>query len=320
MLITDRDGLLYRLDENRNRHVIKGVPTVRKNDQDGLFEIQLHPDFEDNKWVYLSYSDLKIEGNDSLTTTVVSRFVLDNDQLKQKKDILIALPYSKKKVHFGGKMLFDNKNRLYVSFGDRGERDINPQDLYRMPGKIHRVNDDGSIPVDNPFVDQEGVKKSIFSYGHRNPQGLAFNPLTHDLWQHEHGPRGGDEINIIKPKKNYGWPVISYGINYNGTVFTKLLEKEGMEQPIHYWTPSIAPCGMTFVTTGLYKEWNNNLLVGSLRFGYLNRCVIENNKVIKEEVVLKGIGRLRNVAIGPDGYIYINVEKPGYIFRLIPLI
>lgn len=213
-------------------------------------------------------------------------------------------------------MLFDNKNRLYVSFGDRGERDINPQDLYRMPGKIHRVNDDGSIPVDNPFVDQEGVKKSIFSYGHRNPQGLAFNPLTHDLWQHEHGPRGGDEINIIKPKKNYGWPVISYGINYNGTVFTKLLEKEGMEQPIHYWTPSIAPCGMTFVTTGLYKEWNNNLLVGSLRFGYLNRCVIENNKVIKEEVVLKGIGRLRNVAIGPDGYIYINVESLGIFLGL----
>jgi glucose/arabinose dehydrogenase len=181
------------------------------------------------------------------------------------------------------------------------------------------MHDDGSIPSDNPFIDSIGAVKSIYSYGHRNPQGIAFHPITKDLWEHEHGPRGGDELNRIKPAVNYGWPVISYGLNYDGTTFTNLLEKEGMEQPVHYWTPSIAPSGMTFVTSDKYGDWENNLLVGSLRFKYLNRVVIEDGKVIKEEMLLKNIGRLRNVNIGPDGYIYVSVEKPGYVFRLIPV-
>ncbi len=319
MLVTDRDGYLYRIDDDGGKNIVSGVPIVKNKNQGGLFEIQLHPNFKKNHWVYLSYSDLKVEGKDSLSTTVISRYKLENDQLTDKKDILKVLPYSKKGGHYGAKMLFDDKGYLFVTIGDRQNRDVNPQDLTKIPGKIHRIHDDGSIPSDNPFVDSIGAVKSIYSYGHRNPQGIAFHPKTKDLWEHEHGPRGGDELNIVKPATNYGWPVISYGLNYDGTTFTNLLEKEGMEQPIHYWTPSIAPSGMTFVTSDKYGDWENNLLVGSLRFKYLNRCVIEDNKVVKEEILFKNIGRLRNVAMGPDGYIYVSVEKPGYVFRLNPV-
>ncbi len=319
MLVTDRDGFLYRIEDGGQKHTITGVPLVKTQNQGGIFEIQLHPNFKKNNWVYLSYADLKVEGKDTLSTTVVSRYKLTNDQLVDKKDILKALPYTKKGVHFGAKMLFDNKGYLFVTVGDRGERDVNPQDLTKVPGKIHRIHDDGSIPSDNPFIDSIGAVKSIYSYGHRNPQGIAFHPKTNDLWEHEHGPRGGDELNIIKPGINYGWPIISYGLNYDATTFTDLLEKEGMEQPVKHWTPSIAPCGMTFLTSDKYGDWKNNLLVGSLRFKYLNRVVIENGKVLKEEMLLKNIGRLRNVAMGPDGYIYVSVEKPGYVFRLKPI-
>lgn len=318
MLVTDRTGDLYRVDEAGNKVKIKGVPPVRTNDQDGLFEIKLHPDFASNQYVFMTYSDLKITDGDSTTTTVMSRFTLKNDELIEKKVYLAALPYTSKQYHFGGRMVFD-KGYVYVTIGDRAERDVNPQDLTKIPGKIHRFNLDGSIPEDNPFVNEPGAVKSIWSYGHRNPQGLTINPTTGALWQHEHGPRGGDEINIIEPGKNYGWPVISYGINYDGTIFTSKLEKDGMAQPLHYWVPSIAPCGMAWVTSDKYPAWKGDLLVGSLRFEYLNRCEIEGDKVIKEEEMLKGIGRLRNVEQGPDGYIYVSVEKPGYIFRLVPI-
>jgi len=216
-------------------------------------------------------------------------------------------------------MEFDREGYLYFSVGDRGNRDRNPQTLDNHCGKIHRVNDDGSIPEDNPFAGTEGAMASIYSYGHRNPQGVIMHPETGEIWTHEHGPRGGDEINVINPGKNYGWPVISYGINYDGTIFTSSTEEEGMEQPLHYWVPSIAPCGMDFITGDRYPQWEGNLLVGSLKYQYLNMCVIKDGKVVSEEMLLKNIGRLRNVKMGPDGYIYVGVEEPGTIYRLVPV-
>jgi len=179
--------------------------------------------------------------------------------------------------------------------------------------------DDGSIPPDNPFIDTPGAILSIYSYGHRNPQGTCMNPETGEIFETEHGPMGGDELNLIKPGLNYGWPVISYGINYNGTKFTDITEKEGMEQPLTYWVPSIAPCGMTFVKGDRYPNWKNNILIGSLRFQYLERVVLDGYEVIHHEKLLEGIGRVRNVEMSPDGYVYVAIENPGKILRLVPV-
>lgn len=318
MLVSLQDGRMLRLDSKGQEYVVKGVPKVKYHGQGGLFEIELHPDFAKNAYVFLAYGGFKIDDDDTLSTTVVSRFTLKDDNLQDPKVIFEALPYTKKPYHFGGRMVFKD-DYLFLSVGDRGSRDVNPQDLSLGAGKIHRFNDDGTIPTENPFYNETDAVKSIWSYGHRNPQGLTMDPNTGEIWSHEHGPRGGDEINIIQPGLNYGWPVISYGINYDGTIFTSDLEKEGMEQPVLYWVPSIAPCGMAWVTSDKYGDWKGDLLVGSLRFEYLNRCEIVDGKVAKEENMLKGIGRLRNVEQGPDGFIYVSVEKPGYVFRLVPV-
>jgi glucose/arabinose dehydrogenase len=227
------------------------------------------------------------------------------------------MPNTTKGQHFGSRIVFDNDGYVYFSIGERGERDVNPQDITRDCGKIYRLHDDGSVPADNPFVNTENAKTAIYSYGHRNPQGLIKNPETGAIWDHEHGPKGGDEINIIEKGKNYGWPVISYGINYNGTSFTDITEKEGMEQPVFYWVPSIAPSGMTFVTSDKYPDWKGNILVGSLKFKYLERLVLENGKVVKREKLFEDIGRVRNVLEARDGFIYLAVEGVG-IVKIIP--
>ena len=185
--------------------------------------------------------------------------------------------------------------------------------MTRDGGKVYRLNLDGSIPEDNPFIDQEDAKTAVYSYGHRNPQGMTVHPKTGVIWENEHGPRGGDEINIIRKGKNYGWPKITYGINYSGTIITKNTALPNMEQPEYYWLPSIGPSGMAFSTSGVYKEWKNNLFVGSLKFEYLERLVIKNDKVVKREKVLDKIGRVRNVKESPDGYLYLGVEGKGII-------
>ena len=200
------------------------------------------------------------------------------------------------------------------------EKDF-PQFTNNDNGKIHRLNDDGSVPKDNPFVgkDPKEFHHSIYSYGQRNPQGLTLNPMTGDIWETEHGPRGGDEINIIRGGKNYGWPTITYGIGYDGKPISNISKKEGMEQPITYYLPSIAPSGLTFVTGDKYPAWKGNLMIGSLRFNYLERVEVKNNQVVKQEKVLLNIGRMRNVEQGRDGYLYVGVENPGMVFRLVPV-
>jgi len=236
--------------------------------------------------------------------------------LTNKKIIYKAEPNTTAGAHFGSRLEFDRDGYLFFSIGDRHNRNVNPQNISRDNGKIYRILDDGSIPDDNPFINKSGAKRAIYSYGHRNPQGLAMDPSTGKMWSHEHGPRGGDEVNLIQPGRNYGWPVISYGINYNGTVFTNLTAKKGMEQPIIYWVPSIAPCGMTFISGNKYPGWDGDLIIGSLKFGYLVHATIEGDKIISQEKIAKGIGRVRNVKQGRDGYLYVGVEGKG-IYKLI---
>jgi glucose/arabinose dehydrogenase len=246
----------------------------------------------------------------------------DNGTLTNQQDIFIAQPYSTTRHHYGSRMQFDKDGLLYFSVGERGNERQNPQQINENDlGKIHRIKSDGTIPKDNPFVNLTGASASIYSYGHRNPQGLCMHPETGTIWVNEHGPRGGDEINIIQPNKNYGWPEITYGINYNGKPMASgtKTSKPGMEQPFHQWTPSIGPSGMTFVTGNKYNDWKGNIMSGSLRFKYLNRTVVEDGKVLKEEILFKNIGRVRDVRMGPDGYIYIAVESPGIIYRLTPV-
>jgi len=314
LLITEKAGELIHYKDGKKTE-IQGLPDIYLRGQGGLLDIELHPNYINNGWIYIAHASKDGEGDGG--NTAIFRAKLDGNQLTNVERLYKTGPNSRRGQHFGSRIEFDNEGYLYFSIGDRGNRDVNPQDITRDCGKIYRLNDDGSIPNDNPFVKTSMAKTAIFSYGHRNPQGMVKHPETGKIWIHEHGPRGGDEINIVQKGKNFGWPVISYGINYSGTRFTEITEKEGMEQPLFYWVPSIAPSGMIFVTSDKYPDWKGNLLVGALKFGYLERLVLENNKVIKREKVLEGIGRVRNVRQGPDGYIYVGVEGVG-IIKIIP--
>lgn len=316
LLIAERSAKLYRFKNNELQE-ISGLPEIMVKGQGGLMDLELHPDYENNGWIYIAYSGFG--DNDKEGCTNVMRAKLDGNSLIEQEVIFNGFPDSNKGHHWGCKLEFDKNGYLFFGVGDRGNRDVNPQSLDNHSGKIHRINDDGSIPADNPFVNTAGAKATIYSYGHRNPQGTCMHPETGEIWETEHGPMGGDELNIIKPGINYGWPVISYGINYNGTTFTDLTEKAGMEQPITYWVPSIAPCGTTFVKGDRYKNWKNNILVGSLRFQYLERVVLEGNKVTHHEKLMEGIGRVRNVEMSPDGFVYVAIENPGKILKLVPI-
>ena len=318
LFYTDTSGKLFSQKDSVIQE-ISGLPSVKYKGQGGLMDVILHPDFENNHRMYLTYSKVKPD-DDGLATTAVFSGTLENNAITNGKDIFIAEPYLSTNHHYGSRMIFDKDGYLFVSIGERGRRDDNPQYLGNDLGKIHRLNDDGSVPVDNPFYNTPDAKNSIYSYGHRNPQGLCYNPVTNKIYDNEHGPRGGDEVNLIEPGNNYGWPVITYGINYIGTEITDLTHQEGMEQPIRYWVPSIATCGMEIVTSDKYPAWKGNILSGSLKFNYLHRDVFDENDVwIKEEKLFPDIGRMRSIEQCADGYIYFGVEAPGKIYRIVPL-
>jgi glucose/arabinose dehydrogenase len=319
MLISERAGTLHRFSNGKLSPPIGGLPPIMAFGQGGLLDLCLHPDYEKNGWIYMSYSALNTESKKRIGNTAILRARLQENKLTDVQVIFRGKPDTDRGHHFGCKLVFDNEGHLFFGVGERGQHFDFPQKLDNTNGKIHRINDDGSIPADNPFVNTPGAIPSIYSYGHRNPQGTVIHPVTGELWASEHGPKGGDELNLIKPGLNYGWPVISYGINYDGTILTVLKEKEGMEQPMYYWIPSIGPCGMTFVTGDRYKNWKYNLLLGSLSFQYLERVVLKGHSVIHREKLLEGIGRVRNVIMGPDGYIYVSIENPGKILRLMPV-
>ncbi|MEQ9278048.1 MAG: PQQ-dependent sugar dehydrogenase [Balneola sp.] len=315
MLITDRSGKLLRVREGNLVAEISGVPDVYARSQGGLLDIALHPDYESNGWIYIAYSSTQGMGEGA--NTAIMRAKLENNALVQSQVLYKATPNTTRGQHYAGRIVFDSDGYLYFSVGDRGNRDELPQSLSKDGGKIYRLNDDGSVPDDNPFVGQEGAIEAMYSYGHRNPQGMAMHPETGKIWSHEHGPRGGDELNFIEAGKNYGWPVITYGINYNGTPITDETEKEGMEQPKTYWDPSIAPSGLDFVTSDLYPQWKGKAILGSLKFNYLVVVELDGTDVEEKEIVLEDIGRVRNVKQGPDGYIYVAVDGAG-IYKIVP--
>lgn len=316
MLVTEKTGELYHVvDGIKESDPVAGLPDIYVRGQGGLMDLELHPNFAENGWIYLSYGSSK--DNQKGGNTTVARAHFKDHALTDFTVIFVATPASRKGQHWGGRLEFDTEGLLYISVGDRGARDENPQSLSNHSGKIHRIHDDGSIPADNPFVNESSAVASIFSYGHRNPQGLAIQKTTGQIWAHEHGPKGGDELNIIRPGNNYGWPVITYGRNYSGTIITEETERVGMEQPIYYWVPSIAPCGMTFVDSDIYPEWKGSVLIGSLKYNYIHRCSVEGGKVTAHEKIAEKLGRIRTVRQGPDGYIYASVEGKG-LFKLVP--
>ena len=321
-LVTDKKGILYHVEDGK-KSIIKGIPKIVFSRQGGLLDVAVDKNFSSNQIIYLtaSVSDSEKGSNTSLFSAK-----LDGDSLVDLKQLYKASPDSEEQRHFGGSILLKNQH-IYFTIGDRGNRDINPQDLNLDGGKIYRLNLDGSIPDDNPFFDMENTKKAVWSYGHRNPQGIVDGFNNDEIWIHEHGPRGGDEINIIKEPKNnedpvrernYGWPRATYGINYSGSEITKNKTLDGVTDPYYYWTPSIAPSGMVMIKSSeIYSEWNNTLLIGSLSFRYLERLEFDNSGIIMREKLFPRIGRVRDVNLSPDGYVYISVEGEG-IFKILP--
>jgi len=315
ILVTERAGEIRIVKDGKLLdEKIQGVPAVYAKGQGGLLDIQLHPDFKENAWIYLSYSKPLADSGG----TVIARAKLEGNSLTNLEELFQTSPFTPSEVHFGSRIAFDGNGYMFFTSGERGKKE-NAQDLTNHLGKVLRLHDDGKVPSDNPFVSTIGAKSEIWSYGHRNLQGLYYDKATGILWEHEHGPRGGDELNIVEKGKNYGWPVITYGINYDSTIITDLKEKEGMEQPVRYWVPSIAPCGMTMVTSDKYPNWKGNILVGALSHQLVARVEIADRKFVKEERLLEKIGRVRAVAQSPDGYIYVAMENPGKLVRLLPL-
>lgn len=317
MLITERSGdLLLFDDKGKNRQRIRGLPDSEAYGQGGLLDVRPHPDFANNQWLYISYA---AEGENGVGTEV-SRGKLQGTQLTQVEKLFQLQPKSYKGQHFGSRLVFDKKGYLYITLGDRGEKD-RAQDTQDHAGSVIRLHDDGRIPADNPFVANKQGKAEIFSYGHRNAQGAALHPKTGELWLHEHGPQGGDELNISRKGQNFGWPVITYGVNYViGTKIGEGTHKEGMEQPLHYWVPSIAPSGMSFYTGNAFPKWKDSLFVGSLKFRLLARLELDGEKVIHEERMFKGkFGRIRDVRTGPNGFLYLLSDADnGKLIRLEP--
>ncbi|WP_442845670.1 PQQ-dependent sugar dehydrogenase [Leeuwenhoekiella sp. H156] len=311
ILITEKEGKLIHFKAGEKTE-ISGLPELSNRGQGGLLDVQIAPDYQESGWIYITYSST--EGEEKGANTALMRAKLSGNQLTNQEVLYKASPNTTKGQHFGSRIVFDKNGHVFFTAGERGERDINPQDITRDNGKVYRLNLDGSIPQDNPFVGVKDAKEAIWSYGHRNPQGMIYNENTNEIWVHEHGPRGGDEINVIKEGANYGWPVITYGINYSGTPITDETQKQGMEQPLYYWVPSIAPSGFALVTGDSYPDLKGNLLVGSLKFVYLEALYLNsNNEVVKREKLLDGIGRVRNVVQGPDGMIYAGVEGVGIV-------
>jgi len=314
-LISEKNGKLLLVDNHNKRSEIQGIPEIWQQGQGGFLDLALDPNYTKEPWIYMTYSS---EGSETgKGTTTLARAQLIGDQLENLSVLYRGQEDSDKGFHFGSRVVFDKNGYLFFSIGDRGNEEENPQSIYRDGGKIYRIHKDGRIPEDNPFVGMDAARTAIWSYGHRNPQGMIYHPELDAIWIHEHGPQGGDEINQSEKGKNFGWPIISYGINYSGSSLTKITEKDGMEQPLFYWLPSIAPSGMVYVHESNYPELEGSLFAGSLKFQYLERLVLEDNKVTYRERWFSGIGRVREVVQAPDGYIYLSVENKG-IYKMIP--
>jgi glucose/arabinose dehydrogenase len=316
LLVTERAGRLRVITDDRlEPEPITGTPKVWAQSQGGLMAVAVHPENATNGWIYLAFSDPG-SGASAMTAIVRGR-IRDGRWVDQEDVFRIPAPYYKRGgVHFGCRMVLHD-GYLFFTHGERGTA-TDAQDLSRPNGKVHRVHDDGRVPADNPFVGRGDAFATIWTYGNRNPQGLALEPATGRLWETEHGPRGGDELNVIEPGRNYGWPVITYGMNYNGTPITGETAREGMEQPVVHWTPSIAVGDIAFYLGDAFPSWKGNLFVTALAAEELRRLVIVDGRVTHQEVLFKGIGRVRSVVTGPDGALYLGLEGPGRVVRLVP--
>ena len=316
ILITERAGRLRILrDGALDPEPIQGVPEVYASGQGGLLDVALDPDFAANRVIYLSYAAEGDGGNG----TRVARATLGDGRVEDLEVIFTAQPLVRSSKHFGSRLAFDRQGYLFLTVGERGQGD-RAQDRGDQNGSVIRLHPDGSVPEDNPFVGVAGARPEIFSYGHRNAQGLAIHPETGVPWLHEHGARGGDEVNVVRPGVNYGWPVITHGIDYSGAPIGEGTHKEGMAQPIYYWVPSIAPSGMAFYDGDAFPEWRGDLFVGALRSELLARLELDGERVVGEERLLEGaLGRIRDVEVGPDGLLYLLTdESAGGLYRLEP--
>ena len=318
LLVTERPGRLRLINNNKlDPQPIEGLPSISSFGQGGLLDVVLSPGFVNDRLVYFSY----VAAGPGGVGTEIARGRLENHRLTDVQVIFRLNPKSRGGRHFGSRLVFDHKGRLYVTLGDRGDRS-RAQRLDDHAGSIVRIEDDGSIPADNPFRHRKSARPEIFSFGNRNVQGAALHPQTGELWTHEHGPQGGDELNVIRAGRNYGWPVITYGVNYGiGTQIGEGTHRQGMEQPLYYWVPSIATSGMSFYTGERFPQWQNNLFVGSLKYSLLVRLELEGEKVVHEERMLEDkLGRIRDVRVGPDGLIYVLTDKDnGVLARIEPL-
>lgn len=317
-LVGERDaGRLHRLDvRDGSRVPVTGLPEMLTDGaiSSGLFDVRPHPDFANNHWVYLAYG----VGTADACSLAVDRMKLVGSELSEGVRLFTATPQLDAKWHFGGRLAFSG-DYLFITTGDGFKHSSLAQDLGVHMGKVLRLHHDGSIPKDNPFLATAGALPEIWAYGVRNPQGMAVHPISGEIWINEHGPQGGDEINIVRAGINYGWPVISYGEEYGGgPIGEGIQRKAGMEQPLYYWTPSIAPSGMTFYNNAAIPQWRGNIFSGALALKHLNRLVIEDERVIHEERLLAEKGwRVRFVEEGPDGYLYFGVDD-GMVMRLGP--
>ncbi len=318
MLVTERVGRLRMIQSGQlNPKPIPGVPEVALGGQGGLLDVALHPEFAQNRLIYLSYTGAGEGGSG----TEVARARLVDDALVDLEPILVVRPKSHGGRHFGSRLLFGRDGHLYVTAGERASRD-RAQDLGDLAGSVLRITDDGKVPPDNPFVDRPGARPEIYTYGNRNPQGLAMHPESGQIWESEHGPKGGDEINLLVPGTNYGWPAITYGRSYSGAQIGEGTSKAGMAQPIHYWgVPSISPSGLTFYTGEDFPSWRGNLFLGALSGRALVRLVLDGTKIVHEERLLVDFGeRVRDVRQGPDGRLYLLTDAPnGALLRLDPI-
>lgn len=328
ILVTERPGRLRIIRDGRLLpDAVPGVPAVRAEGQGGLLDVALHPEFANNRLVYLSYSKPNADGTQS--TTAVGRGRLENDRLTGFEEIFVAEKWSQGRGHYGSRLAFDRNGYLFITLGDRqvppsGDLEMHPaQDLSNHYGAVVRLHDDGRVPVDNPFVGQAGARPEIWTYGHRNGQGLAIHPETGDVWQNEHGPQGGDELNLLEPGKNYGWPVVGFGVNYrSGSAIHAATMQPGMENPSHVWVPSIGISGMMIYTGDKFPGWRGSIFVGGLVGEQIGRLTMDGRRVLNAETFLQRMGRIRDIRQGPDGYIYVAFEDrsnaPTPIVRLEP--
>ena len=296
---------------------LDGLPPVDPSGQGGLLDIKVDPSYRKNGWIYMTYTSAV-----PYYSLKFSRFKIFDNKIIELQNIITI---SGSGGHNGSRIMFDKNGYIYLSVGEGPQTgggisgyNKNASDLTSLWGKIHRFNLDGTIPNTNPKFEGNSNYSSIYSIGHRNPQGLALHPISGEIWESEHGPMGGDEINIIRPKGNYGWPVMSLGKNYDGSIISQNHNSIGIESPIYSWTPSIGTSGITFITGEKFKSWTNNLIVSGLASQKLHRCIVNNNKIVSEEIILKDSGRVRNVIQGPDQSLYVSLENPGRIIKIIP--